>query len=150
MSKYSLVKLMESDGEEDGKFSLGKVSYDLVITPSKVSIEDVEKALTNPNFLGIYMSNLRNRFKKEYDEKFGTVYDRRSGKKPPVTKDMENEFYSNLLKDKKTRLLTWVPKNNTLVFPQGNNPSKDVTKKIITTILKNAKISFKFSEKEAI
>jgi hypothetical protein len=141
---------MESDGEEDGKFSLGKVSYDLVITPSKVSIEDVEKALTNPNFLGIYMSNLRNRFKKEYDEKFGTVYDRRSGKKPPVTKDMENEFYSNLLKDKKTRLLTWVPKNNTLVFPQGNNPSKDVTKKIITTILKNAKISFKFSEKEAI
>jgi hypothetical protein len=63
---------------------------------------------------------------------------------------MENEFYSNLLKDKKTRLLTWVPKNNTLVFPQGNNPSKDVTKKIITTILKNAKISFKFSEKEAI
>jgi hypothetical protein len=141
---------MENEGEEDGKFSLGKVSYDLVITPSKVSIEDVEKALTNPNFLGIYMSNLRNRFKKEYDEKFGTVYDRRSGKKPPVTKDMENEFYSNLLKDKKTRLLTWVPKNNTLVFPQGNNPSKDVTKKIITTILKNAKISFKFSEKEAI
>ncbi len=150
MSKYSLVKLMENDGEEDGNFSLGKVSYDLVITPSKASIEDVEKALTNPNFLGIYMSNLRNRFKKEYDEKFGTVYDRRSGKKPPVTKDMENEFYSNLLKDKKTRLLTWVPKNNTLVFPQGNNPSKDVTKKIITTILKNAKISFKFSEKEAI
>ena len=96
------------------------------------------------------MSNLRNRFKKEYEEEFGTVYDRRSGKKPPVTKDMENQFYSNLLKDKKTRLLTWVPKNNTLVFPQGNNPSKEVTKKMVKTILDNAKIKFKFSEKEAI
>ena len=141
---------MEADVDDDATFSIGKVSYDLVLTPSNTSIEDVEMALTNPNFLGIYMSNLRNRFKKEYEEEFGTVYDRRSGKKPPVTKDMENQFYSNLLKDKKTRLLTWVPKNNTLVFPQGNNPSKEVTKKIVKTILDNAKIKFKFSEKEAI
>jgi len=150
MSKYSLKHLMEADMDDDATFSIGKVSYDLVLTPSNTSIEDVEKALTNPNFLGIYMSNLRNRFKKEYEEEFGTVYDRRSGKKPPVTKDMENQFYSNLLKDKKTRLLTWVPKNNTLVFPQGNNPSKEVTKKMVKTILDNAKIKFKFSEKEAI
>lgn len=146
MSKYSLVKLMEN--EEDGKVGL-KATYNLVLTPKGTTIDNVVAALSNPNFLGIYMSNLRTKFQKQYEEKFGTVYDRRSGKKPPVTKDMENEFYSNLLTDKKTRLLTWVPKGETLVFPQGNNPSKDVTKKIIKTILGNAKIKYDIAEKES-
>ena len=146
MSKYSLVKLMEN--EEDGKVGL-KATYNLVLTPKGTTIDNVVAALSNPNFLGIYMSNLRTKFQKQYEEKFGTVYDRRSGKKPPVTKDMENEFYSNLLTDKKTRLLTWIPKDETLVFPQGNNPSKDLTKKIIKTILGNAKIKYDIAEKES-
>ena len=146
MSKYSLVKLMEN--EEDGKVGL-KATYNLVLTPKGTTIDNVVDALSNPNFLGIYMSNLRNKFQKQYEEKFGTVYDRRAGKKPPVTKDMENEFYSNLLTDKKTRLLTWIPKGETLVFPQGNNPSKDLTKKIIKTILGNAKIKYDIAEKES-
>jgi glycyl-tRNA synthetase beta subunit len=146
MSKYSLVKLMEN--EEDGKVGL-KATYNLVLTPKGTTVDNVVVALSNPNFLGIYMSNLRNKFQKQYEEKFGTVYDRRSGKKPPVTKDMENEFYSNLLTDKKTRLLTWIPKGETLVFPQGNNPSKDLTKKIIKTILGNAKIKYDIAEKES-
>ena len=146
MSKYSLVKLMEN--EEDGKVGL-KATYNLVLTPKGTTIDNVVAALSNPNFLGIYMSNLRTKFQKQYEEKFGTVYDRRSGKKPPVTKDMENEFYSNLLTDKKTRLLTWIPKGETLVFPQGNNPSKDLTKKIIKTILGNTKIKYDIAEKES-
>jgi hypothetical protein len=145
--KYSLVKLMEN--EEEAPSSGLKATYNLVLTPKGTTVDKVEAALSNPNFLGIYMSNLRNKFQKQYEEKFGTVYDRRAGKKPPVTKDMENEFYSSLLKDKKTRLLTWIAKDNTLVFPQGNNPSKDVTKKIIKTILGNAKIKYDISEKEA-
>ena len=145
--KYSLVKLMEN--EEEAPSSGLKATYNLVLTPKGTTVDKVEAALSNPNFLGIYMSNLRNKFQKQYEEKFGTVYDRRAGKKQPVTKDMENEFYSSLLKDKKTRLLTWIAKDNTLVFPQGNNPSKDLTKKIIKTILGNAKIKYDISEKEA-
>jgi hypothetical protein len=136
------------ENEEDGKVGL-KATYNLVLTPKGTTIDNVVDALSNPNFLGIYMSNLRNKFQKQYEEKFGTVYDRRAGKKPPVTKDMENEFYSNLLTDKKTRLLTWIPKGETLVFPQGNNPSKDLTKKIIKTILGNAKIKYDIAEKES-
>jgi glycyl-tRNA synthetase beta subunit len=147
MSKYSLVKLMENE-EDGGSSSKLKATYNLVLTPKGTTIDKVESALTNPSFLGIYMSNLRNRFQKQYEEKFGTVYDRRSGKKPPVTKDMENEFYSSLLKDKKTRLLTWTTKGDSLVFPQKNNPSKDLTKKIIKTILGNAKIKYDIAEKE--
>lgn len=147
--KYSLVKLMENEGDDERPSSGLKATYNLVLTPKGATTSEVEAALTNPSFLGIYMSNLRNRFQKQYEEKFGTVYDRRAGKKPPVTKDMENEFYSSLLKDKKTRLLTWTTKGESLVFPQGNNPSKDLTKKIIKTILGNAKIKYDIAEKES-
>lgn len=147
--KYSLVKLMENEGDDERPSSGLKATYNLVLTPKGVTISEVEAALTNPSFLGIYMSNLRNRFQKQYEEKFGTIYDRRAGKKPPVTKDMENEFYSSLLKDKKTRLLTWATKGESLVFPQENNPSKDLTKKIIKTILGNAKIKYDIAEKES-
>jgi hypothetical protein len=147
--KYSLVRLMENEGDDERPSAGLKATYNLVLTPKGTTVDKVEAALSNPNFLGIYMSNLRNRFQKQYEEKFGTVYDRRAGRKPPVTKDMENEFYAGLLKDKKTRLLTWVPKGETLVFPQGNNPSKDLTKKIIKTILGNAKIKYDIAEKES-
>lgn len=147
--KYSLVRLMENEGDEERPSTGLKATYNLVLTPKGTTVDKVEAALSNPNFLGIYMSNLRNRFQKQYEEKFGTVYDRRAGRKPPVTKDMENEFYAGLLKDKKTRLLTWIPKDETLVFPQGNNPSKDLTKKIIKTILGNAKIKYDIAEKES-
>lgn len=147
--KYSLVRLMENEGDDERSSSGLKATYNLVLTPKGATIDKIEAALTNPSFLGIYMSNLRNKFQKQYEEKFGTVYDRRSGKKPPVTKDMENEFYSSLLKDKKTRLLTWITKGDSLVFPQGNNPSKELTKKIIKTILGNAKIKYDIAEKES-
>lgn len=147
--KYSLVRLMENESDDERPSSGLKATYNLVLTPKGATTDEVEAALTNPSFLGIYMSNLRNRFQKDYEEKFGTVYDRRAGRKPPVTKAMENEFYASLLKDKKTRLLTWVPKGETLVFPQGNNPSKDLTKKIIKTILGNAKIKYDIAEKES-
>jgi hypothetical protein len=147
--KYSLVRLMENEGDDERPSSGLKATYNLVLTPKGATTDEVEAALTNPSFLGIYMSNLRNRFQKDYEEKFGTVYDRRAGRKPPVTKTMENEFYASLLKDKKTRLLTWTPKGETLVFPQGNNPSKDLTKKIIKTILGNAKIKYDIAEKES-
>ena len=97
--KYSLVKLMENEGDDERPSSGLKATYNLVLTPKGATTDEVEAALTNPSFLGIYMSNLRNRFQKQYEEKFGTVYDRRAGRKPPVTKAMENEFYASLLKD---------------------------------------------------
>ena len=64
----------------------------------------------------MYMSNLRTRFSNDYDKEFGTVYDRRAGRKPPVTKNMENEFYSNLLKTKKSNYLFQQLKETQLFF----------------------------------
>ena len=124
MSKYSLIKLMEN--EEDNNFSVGKATRNLVVTPTTITSEDgktrkatpddVIAALNNVVNYGMYISNLRTRFSKNYDEKFGTAYDRRAGKKPPVTKDMENEFYSDLLKKKKIQLLFPTVEKNTVVF----------------------------------
>jgi hypothetical protein len=35
-----------------------------------------------------------------------------------------------------------------LIFPQKNNPTKDVTKKIIKTVLNNAGVDYTVKEKE--
>ena len=93
------------------------------------------------------VQRLRNLVQGKYGEKatVGTGYT----KQYEHHEDMENEFYSSLLKDKKTRLLTWITKGDSLVFPQGNNPSKELTKKIIKTILGNAKIKYDIAEKES-
>jgi len=159
MNKYSLVRLMENEGEEDGRPSSGlKATYNLVVTPTTISKDektvkatpnDVISALNNVVNYGIYMSNLRTRFSNDYDKKFGTVYDRRSGKKPPVTKDMENEFYSSLLKNKKIQLLIPTVEGDTVVFYQKDNPKKAELDKIIKTVLKNAEITYTTSEKES-
>jgi hypothetical protein len=150
MNKYSLVRLMENEGEEEGRPSSGlKATYNLVVTPIGATPNDVIAALNNVVNYGMYMSNLRTRFSNDYDKEFGTVYDRRAGRKPPVTKSMENEFYSNLLKTKKIQLLIPTVEGNTVVFYQKDNPKKDVIDKMLKTVLKNAGIKFTTSEKES-
>ena len=150
MNKYSLVRLMENEGEEDGRPSSGlKATYNLVVTPTGATPNDVIAALNNVVNYGIYMSNLRTRFSNDYDKEFGTVYDRRAGRKPPVTKNMENEFYSSLLKNKKIQLLIPTVEGNTVVFYQKDNPKKAELDKIIKTVLKNADITYTTSEKES-
>lgn len=149
MNKYSLVRLMENEGDEDRPSSGLKATYNLVVTPTRATPNEVVVALDNIANYGIYMSNLRTRFSNQYDEKFGTVYDRRAGRKPPVTKSMENDFYASLLKDKKTRLLTPTIEGDTVVFYQKDNPKKDVVSKMLKTVLKNAGIAYTTSEKES-
>ena len=150
MNKYSLVRLMENEGEEDGRPSSGlKATYNLVVTPTGATPNDVIAALNNVVNYGIYMSNLRTRFSNDYDKEFGTVYDRRAGRKPPVTKNMENEFYSSLLKNKKIQLLIPTIEGDTVVFYQKDNPKKAELDKIIKTVLKNAEITYTTSEKES-
>lgn len=149
MNKYSLVKLMENEGDEERPSSGLKATYNLVVTPIKATPNDVIAALNNVVNYGMYMSNLRTRFSNDYDKEFGTVYDRRAGRKPPVTKNMENEFYSSLLKNKKIQLLIPTIEGDTVVFYQKDNPKKAELDKIIKTVLKNADIAYTTSEKES-
>lgn len=160
MNKYSLVKLMENEGDDERPSSALKATYNLAITPTTITSKDGKTGKATPNDViaalnnvvnyGMYMSNLRTRFSKDYDAEFGTAYDRRSGKKPPVTKDMENEFYSGLLKKKKIQLLFPTVEKDTVVFYQKDNPmKKDVIDKMVKTVLKNAGIEYKSSTKES-
>jgi hypothetical protein len=149
---------MENEGDEERPSSSLNATYNLVVTPTtitkdekvgKATPNDVVAALNNIVNYGMYMSNLRTRFSKEYDIEFGTPIDRRSGKKPPVTKNMENEFYSSLLKNKKIQLLIPTVEGDTVVFYQKDNPKKAELDKIIKTVLKNAGIEYKSSTKES-
>jgi hypothetical protein len=154
MNKYSLVKLMENDGEEDGNFSLGKVSYDLVLTPED-TVDNTVKALEDISNYGIYASNIRNTatnkaaINKAIEQHFGTPVQRRSKTNtfPIYTKDALNDFIKQFTS--KPQLVSYTIKDNTLVFPQKDNPTKDLTKKIIKTVLDKAGIKYKLSEKEA-
>jgi hypothetical protein len=155
MNKYSLVKLMENDGEEDGNFSSGKASYDLVLTP-KGTADEVVKAFEDISNYGIYASNIRNTatnkatINKAIEQHFGTPVQRRSKTNtfPIYTKDALNDFIKQF--SSKPQLVSYSVKGNTLIFPQKDNPTKDLTKKIIKTVLDKAGIKYKLSEKETI
>jgi hypothetical protein len=169
MSKYSLVRLMEN--EEDGNFSVGKTTYNLVVTPTEIEIvdketgksttrpatpEDIITALDNIDNYGIYASNVRNTavnkatINKEVEKYFGTPIQRRSdktGKLPPYNKPALDAFIKQFTS--KPQLLKPTIEGNTVVFYQKGNPTKVSTEKIIKTILNNAKIKYKLSEKES-
>ena len=160
MSKYSLIKLMENDSEEDGNFSSGKASYDLVLTPEGTA-KDTVKALEDISNYGMYASNIRNTatnkaaINKALEDYFGPnipakkkfLEKQRGTPFPPKTKQAMDDFTKQFTS--KPQLVSYTVKGNTLVFPQKDNPTKDLTKKIIKTVLDNAGINFKLSEKEA-
>jgi len=152
MSKYSLVKLMEN--EEDGNFSVGKATYNLVVTPTDKSTDDVIAALDNIDNYGIYASNIRNTainkvtINKAVEDYFGTPIQRRSdktGKLPPYNKPALDAFIKQFTS--KPQLLKPKIEGNTVVFYQKDNPTKDLTKKILQVVLNNAEIEYKLSEK---
>jgi hypothetical protein len=162
MSKYSLKYLMEADMDDDATFSIGKVSYDLVLTPKDVSVDDVISALENIDNYGRYASNIRNTatnkatINKAIEDYFGPntpakkkqLEKQRGVPFPPKTKQAIDDFVKQF--SSKPQLLTYNISGNSLVFPQNQNPTKDLTKKIINTVLTNVSIDYKLTEKEAI
>ena len=156
MSKYSLKQLMEAEMDDDATFSVGKASYDLTVTPEGTTAEKTALAFDNIDNYGIYASNIRNTatnkaaINKAIEQHFGTPIQRRSknNKFPAYTKDALDAFIKQYTS--KPQLVKFNIGGNSLVFPQKDNPTKDLTKKIIKTVLDNAGIKYKISEKEAI
>ena len=58
-----------------------------------------------------------------------------------------SEYISSL---DKPSLLKYKVEGNSIIFPQASNPGKEETKKVIQTVLDNAKIKFSLSKKENI
>jgi len=162
MNKYSLKRLMEADMDDDATFSIGKVSYDLTLTPEGVTAEDAAAAFDDINNYGIYASNIRNTatnkaaINKTIEDHFGptipakkkSLEKQRGVPFPPKTKQALDDFVKKFTS--KPQLVKFNVGGNSLVFPQKDNPTKDLTKKIIKTVLDNTGIKYKISEKEAI
>jgi hypothetical protein len=163
MSKYSLVKLMEQEGmEDDATFSVGKATYDLVVTPVDSTPEDIIAALDNIDNYGIYASNIRNTatnkatINKAVEDHFGpnipakkkALEKQRGVPFPPKTKQSIDDFVKQF--SSKPQLLKPTVEGDVVIFKQKENPTKDVTKKILQVVLNNAEIKYKVSEKESI
>jgi hypothetical protein len=153
---------MEQEGmEDDATFSIGKATYNLVVTPTDSTPEDVINALDNIDNYGIYASNVRNtsidqaKINKEIDLYFGPSnwrskqsLERERGEPFPLrTGDAIKNFVKQFTS--KPQLLKPTVEGNTVVFYQKDNPTKDLTKKILQVVLNNAEIKYKLSEKES-
>ena len=151
-------KLKEQEGEEVSPSSREQVNYDLVLTPKTANIEDVVKALETLDNYGMYVSNMRNKssIQKAIEDHFGPVIpakrkqiEKQRGVPFPVkTKQAIDDFVKSLTS--KPTLLKYKVKDNTIIFPKGSNPVKDLTKKIVDVVMKNAKIDYSIAEKEAV
>lgn len=151
-------KLKEQEGEEVSPSSREQVNYDLVLTPKTAEVEEVVKALETLDNYGMYVSNMRNKssIQKAIEDHFGPVIpakrkqiEKQRGVPFPVkTKQAIDDFVKSLTS--KPTLLKYKVKDNTIIFPKGINPVKDLTKKIVDVVMKNAKIDYSIAEKEAV
>jgi hypothetical protein len=148
-------KLREND--EEGKSSRLTVDHDVtLVTPdTKAAVA----ALKNIDNYGIYITSMRNQphVNKAMEIYFGnmdvdgkkishasklSIEKKRGEKFPTKTKDAMDDFVKSLTS--KTSLLNYDVKGDKLVFPKDKNPSIETTKKIIKTVMNNAKVDFKF------
>ena len=119
MSKYSLVKLMENEDDE-ANFSIGKVSYDLILTPLTKSVEEIISIINDPkNYKGSFIKDPSS-LKQAKESHFGI------GIPPTVKSSMEKQF-SSLSKEE------WMEKNKKY---------KDLEKKYETLSNNNGKFYF--------
>ena len=147
-------KLREAEAEATPS-NREQVDYDIILTPKGVSVEDTIKALENIDNYGIYISNLNNndpKMRKAKEAYFGTPAERRvkanQGKFPEFTNSSNLAFIKAF--NSKSTLLKYKAKDDTIVFPKSGNPAKDLTKKIIDVVMKNAKINYSIVDKEAV
>jgi hypothetical protein len=150
-------KLKEEEAETTPS-NREQVNYDIVVTPNDVSVEDTVKALETLDNYGMYVSNMRNKssIQKAIEDHFGPIIPAKRKKMekdqgfsfPVKTKTSIDDFVKSLTS--KPTLLKYKVKDDTIVFPKSGNPAKDLTKKIIDVVMKNAKVNYSIVDKEAV
>jgi len=152
------MKLYRENEETSSDDKNKRVAFasDLVVTPEG-NVKDAIAAFEDIDNYGIYVSRMRN--KKEIDaaveKHFGPpgfkrkTLEKERGKPFPIkTKQAVDDFIKSILS--KPSLLKYKVEGNSIIFPQASNPGKEETKKVIQTVLDNAKIKFSLSKKENI
>jgi hypothetical protein len=120
MSKYSLKRLMEADMDDNATFSIGKVSYDLVLTPLTKSVKEIIDIINDPkNYKGSFIKDPAS-LKQAKENYFGITI-------PPAVKSSMEKSFSTLSKEE------WIEKNKKY---------KDLEKKYETLSNNNGKFHF--------
>jgi len=153
------------EGAEETPSGREKVSYDIALRPENVSYIDALKALDDINNYGIYAANLRNTsssLTKALEDHFGpsipvrkkSLEKQRGAPFPPKTKAAIDAFTKEWREKQgtnKIKILQYeVSPGKLIVFPVSKNPEKNVTKKIIDTVMKSAGIEYKLIDLERI
>jgi hypothetical protein len=158
-----MKRIFEQDDQEFKNNPSVNAEYDINVTPTEVTTDDVVKALSDINNYGIYISNMRNQpiVNQGIEKYFGNMdadgkkispagkasIEKSTGKKFPIkTKTAIDDITMSLIS--KPNLLKYEVKGDSIVFPQKGNPTKEVTKRIIKTVLGNAGIKYKVKEVE--
>lgn len=142
-----------------------KINYNIMLIPDDASVSDVLAAFENKKNYGIYLSNLRNtnvKLKDAMIDYFGpsvptqkiNALKKRGGKPfPPKTKQAVDKFIEDFTNkaSSKTNVLSYeIGPGGSLVFPFNKNPAKDLTKKIIKTVMDTAGFKYELKDIEAM
>ena len=95
---------------------------------------------TLESFKEIVNKTNQKKFINLLDSIFNTLSKNKGKFYPKTTKAAYDDFIKTL--SSKPKLLKWKVIGDTLVFPTAGNPSKKITEKIITTVMKNADLLY--------
>lgn len=141
-----------------------KINYDLRLTSLGEPISKVVAAFEEPKNYGIYLSNLRNydtRLRDAMEKYFGPSIPakKRAAEKlrgkpfPPKSKPAIDHFikkYNERYGSNMNLLNFEILSGDALTFPFDKNPQKELTRKIIKTVMDNAGIKYELDSIERV
>lgn len=143
--KYSLVKLMENEGEDGATFSINKQTNDLLLTPINSTVDKVKEAIKNPKnyeklFAKISKSDLEKYFGPQNPAKRKKLEKERGKAFPTKTSAEINKFKEDL---KNPNKFNFEVEGDSLRFPQSKNTLTLVQmENDLKVILDSAKIKY--------
>lgn len=143
--KYSLVKLMENEGDDGATFSINKQTNDLLLTPIDSTVDKVKEAIKNPKnyeklFAKISKADLEKYFGPQNPAKKRSLEAERGKKFPLRTRDEMIKFKEDL---KNPNKFNFEVEGNSLRFPQSKNTLTLVQmENDLKVILNSAKIKY--------
>ena len=143
--KYSLVRLMENEGEDGATFSVNKQTNDLLLTPIGSTVDKIKEAIKNPKnyeklFAKISKTALEDYFGPQNPAKRKSLEKQRGSAFPTKTADEINKFKEKLANPNK---FNFEVEGNSLRFPQSKNTLTLVQmENDLKVILDSAKIKY--------
>jgi hypothetical protein len=152
------IEDIELINAKENKQSLPQIRYNYSLSPENKDLNSAIAALSNIDNYGIYIANMINQYS------LNSVIENHFGPVSPAKKKQLEKFRGELfpIKTKKSiddlirsikltpNLLYYEIKNDEIIFDSEKNPSKQLTERIIKTIMNNAGIEYSLKRVEKI